>query len=582
MSSRSRCHRLRVRDLRPAFTPRLLLAILVTLLGSPSGSVKADLTLLGGFPDEARKRYQAVDLDSARRRVYEMFSEKIEDRGPGSRSTAVDAGSILLYQTNEGRFGKLIVGRHRDWLWVRWTSWSIRPREITIHGEGHSGEMIPPTSFDLDAGTVHPASGEMDFTWSYDLEGQLELEPRNGARFAHLEGSFSWAELPPSILRTTPVSFETLGFPGTSYEGASIHYRTDEGRFGKLRVFDTVGGLLRDIPTIGLELMTFEADDSLRVHTRPLPSLLGSGDAIDLESGMQVSSGRGVDIMGCPGRGLLGVQGDVCLQAANGAVFGIYGQKGPDLEYESIDLETVRYAPLRASEISRADLLPGAIVLYRTAQGRWGKFRVLDGGYDLVVKHRTFNSSTGVWSAEGRMVVPGTAVCDLDIGRRSVDEFSVHGDFRWAPVTDSDRRLQPRNGALFAVTVAGHEPVPVREPTEKLEAHRETSVAGSGIVSPTGEFRSLVTRFLRGDVDSDGEVDIQDAHWLTQYLTGGFAPTCLDAADVDDDGTITESDVVLLYRWITDGGVKIPPPAGLCGVDPTPGDALDCQQGECP
>ncbi|MEM7261508.1 MAG: FG-GAP-like repeat-containing protein, partial [Planctomycetota bacterium] len=45
--------------------------------------------------------------------------------------------------------------------------------------------------------------------------------------------------------------------------------------------------------------------------------------------------------------------------------------------------------------------------------------------------------------------------------------------------------------------------------------------------------------FSRGDLNEDGFHDIADANFLQAYLfTGGPAPACLDAADVNDDGAV--------------------------------------------
>jgi hypothetical protein len=92
--------------------------------------------------------------------------------------------------------------------------------------------------------------------------------------------------------------------------------------------------------------------------------------------------------------------------------------------------------------------------------------------------------------------------------------------------------------------------------------------------------------FVRGDSNSDGEVDITDGIQLLNFLfLGGVAPECLDAADVDDDGgaSPTITDAIALFNWLFLGGSPPEDPVPLsaeygpdsCGPDPTP-DAMGC------
>ena len=86
------------------------------------------------------------------------------------------------------------------------------------------------------------------------------------------------------------------------------------------------------------------------------------------------------------------------------------------------------------------------------------------------------------------------------------------------------------------------------------------------------------TRFRRGDASGDGKLDLTDAVRILSYLfTGGAAPACLDAADVDDSAVIDLSDAVGALDLLFLGGRPPRPPAHLdCGEDPTE-DALTCE-----
>jgi hypothetical protein len=91
-------------------------------------------------------------------------------------------------------------------------------------------------------------------------------------------------------------------------------------------------------------------------------------------------------------------------------------------------------------------------------------------------------------------------------------------------------------------------------------------------------------RFVRGDANSSGSIDLSDGIGILNYLfLGQAAPACLDAADVDDSSAIDLSDSVRIFGWLFLGGRPPEPPtprsgnfgAADCGIDPTP-DRLGC------
>ncbi len=84
-------------------------------------------------------------------------------------------------------------------------------------------------------------------------------------------------------------------------------------------------------------------------------------------------------------------------------------------------------------------------------------------------------------------------------------------------------------------------------------------------------------RFVRGDVEGDGRVDVSDAIALLSYLfKRGAAPSCQKAADADDSGRLNVSDAVTVLLSLFAGTGPLPPPASVCGEDPT-SDALSCE-----
>jgi hypothetical protein len=124
----------------------------------------------------------------------------------------------------------------------------------------------------------------------------------------------------------------------------------------------------------------------------------------------------------------------------------------------------------------------------------------------------------------------------------------------------------------------------------KLYRWQVIAVSTTGATAASEEWTfttgSGASKFLRGDANNSGKVDISDAQYILSFLfLGGPAPKCLDAGDTNDDtrdtdddtSTLDLSDGVYLLNWLFLGG-RIPPPpsppdeigeAPVCGPDPT-------------
>ena len=86
-------------------------------------------------------------------------------------------------------------------------------------------------------------------------------------------------------------------------------------------------------------------------------------------------------------------------------------------------------------------------------------------------------------------------------------------------------------------------------------------------------------RFVRGDVDGNEALNMRDALFIANYVTGSEPDfNCPDAADVNDDGRASITDVLYLLRHVFKGGPQPPAPFPLPGFDPT-SDSLGCSNG---
>ena len=94
------------------------------------------------------------------------------------------------------------------------------------------------------------------------------------------------------------------------------------------------------------------------------------------------------------------------------------------------------------------------------------------------------------------------------------------------------------------------------------------------IFGPNNRIIKSVKEFIRGDVDGNGAIDINDPVAILNFMFQSGRATCLDSADTDDSGVIDINDAVYLLNWMFLSGSAISEPKSL-GNDPTP-DSLDC------
>ena len=82
--------------------------------------------------------------------------------------------------------------------------------------------------------------------------------------------------------------------------------------------------------------------------------------------------------------------------------------------------------------------------------------------------------------------------------------------------------------------------------------------------------------FVRGDANSDGQIDLSDAVRTLNFLfVGGERPPCLDAADFSDRGEVDISSAVATLNFLFLGGPEPAVPFPNSGLDPTE-DGLPC------
>jgi hypothetical protein len=79
------------------------------------------------------------------------------------------------------------------------------------------------------------------------------------------------------------------------------------------------------------------------------------------------------------------------------------------------------------------------------------------------------------------------------------------------------------------------------------------------------------TPFRRGDPNADGLIDASDAIFILSYVAaGGDRPACLQAADLDENGSLELNDAVHLLTYLFLDGPPPDDPFLACGLDPLP------------
>ena len=111
------------------------------------------------------------------------------------------------------------------------------------------------------------------------------------------------------------------------------------------------------------------------------------------------------------------------------------------------------------------------------------------------------------------------------------------------------------------------------EVTVFLDAERGPSTQATLEIEVLDDDPSV--RFLRGDVNLDGGIDISDPFTILLAMSGNTTLDCDQSGDVDDNGSLEITDVLALLNFLFVSG---PPPADpfpACGTDPT-GGTLTC------
>jgi len=182
-------------------------------------------------------------------------------------------------------------------------------------------------------------------------------------------------------------------------------------------------------------------------------------------------------------------------------------------------------------------------------------------------------------------VAGGEALVTLDGALSDDGDNGTQGlSYAWSQV---DPPNSPLGGNRFATPTASATDVTIVQGpgVYRFRLAIDDGQACNGEASAEVEVTVLEgVRFVRGDVDSSGTIELTDGVVGLNFLfLGGTPPACFDAADTDDNGNVDLTDSVRIFNWLFLGGAAPLEPspstgsysAADCGLDPLD-DALDC------
>lgn len=123
--------------------------------------------------------FQQIDIDDAR----SVSLARLRISGSNNELNFLRPGTILIFQTNEGRYGKIQIRGNDDILTMRWRTWDLLGE---VYEENDYLPLKGNAYYDMDLGQedTGEAKSLSDFLWIDKGRSQRWLEPINTALIA--------------------------------------------------------------------------------------------------------------------------------------------------------------------------------------------------------------------------------------------------------------------------------------------------------------------------------------------------------------------------------------------------------------
>ena len=454
---------------------------------------------------------------------------------------------------------------------------------ITVSGAGLSAE-VAVTVFDSSINLADVlAGGDGTGTAPVDVIG---IDPRNGQfAFTPIDGTITEADLEGDGLNPSPVDgsdfVDSVFFIGPDMgEGGSMPINLEEVVFD-FPVADAIGTgwnhILRDSNggVLGLPVLVggVEYQSGLGIHS-------SMGVTFDLQA---LRDEHGDEAVGTFSTiwGMDGCGGDVTLYTILSTDAEILGFESFNATVNSGE-ELTLPLPTNATYLTLATGSNGAD---GCDHGTFANARILSGGaIECPDEGDTHCEGLTVGDVEGPNLF---GLFDFDVTAQASDDSGdpISYTFTVLPADGAPMVIGPQAENTASLSLAaGDYTISVTVDDVSICSDRaadstcETELCLGAGCDGAGDF-------VRGDVDSNGQITLTDGVVLLNWLfQGGPMPGCMDAADSDNSGTPLINDAVIVFGWLFNG--QPPPvapsptattyPASDCGPDT--GESLGCVQ----
>ncbi len=131
--------------------------------------------VLVAFSGAASPSFSGITLSD----IVKMSLSTEPINGSDNAMNRIPTGTILVYQTDEGRYGVLEIASYDSALTLNWRTYNA---DGSVYGSGNGLVVHGTYTCDLDRGVEGAFSA--DFHWSMHTSVERYIEPENGASFA--------------------------------------------------------------------------------------------------------------------------------------------------------------------------------------------------------------------------------------------------------------------------------------------------------------------------------------------------------------------------------------------------------------
>lgn len=224
--------------------------------------------------------------------------------------------------------------------------------------------------------------------------------------------------------------------------GTVLVYKTNESRFGKMVILEYGYNL-------AAKWVTYNSDGSIFSQGQKL-LIKGTWD-YDMDYGTESTNSESSPDFWWE-------QVDEVTRyivPQNGSLFTLYTRVLPTKNFDDITVDDIKQRNLTPDKIDGSDnksskIFAGTILIYQTDEGRYGKMKVLNYGYNLSIQWVTYNTNGSIFRAGDDLLIKGTWTYDMDYGTESKNSKSSP-DFWWEQVDETIRFLVPQSNARFSV-----------------------------------------------------------------------------------------------------------------------------------